>query len=544
MMEGATGTRFGVRDATHLYSGVPALQDVSFELDGGSVHGLVGENGSGKSTLIKVLTGALRPSAGTLYLAEGGNEREVSFSLPANAQADGIGVVHQDYHLFPDLTVAANVLGISESPPRRRWSRTVDKRALDARVHGLLESLGVDLRADRMVRDLGAAERKFVEIARAMLLKPKFLILDEPTASLEPQASNSVLELLERLRTQGVGLCFISHRLDEVLRIADRVSVLRDGRMVTSAANDGLTEAWLAEQIMGRKPEAMKEEIRQIPHQIKLSVQDLELRPGRPPVRFAVRKGEIFGLTGLLGSGAAEIVSMIGGAKPLRGELSVDGASVRIKTPRDASAAGIGYIPEDRKATGLVPDQSIAVNISLASLSKVAGALGWVRRKLLRERGEEYRTSLDIRTRSVEAPVRSLSGGNQQKVMLAKWLASGVQVIAVEEPTHGIDIGGKVQVHDLLQGFAAAGGTIVIASTDVHEVLAVCDRIGVMRHGALVELLDRKDLTSQKLAVIGATDASEVLESLVEVGTPELATGSAEPIESDPDAEPTQVAER
>ncbi len=516
---------FGIRGATHLYSGVPVLRDVDFEVRGGSIEGLVGENGSGKSTLIKILTGAVQPTLGTIYL----DKEDVSFALPHEAQQREIGVVHQDYNLFGDLNIAANVYGITQAPPRRRFTRTVDKAALDGAVHDLLTTLGIDLAPGEMVRNLGPAERKFVEIARAMLLEPRFLILDEPTASLEPAASKSVLELLERLRDQGVGLCFISHRLDEVLRIADRITVLRDGELIETLDNEGVTQERVAELIIGKEQEEKGGGAGNIREETGLRISNLQLRPGADAVEFSVHKGEIFGLTGLLGSGAAELVSMIGGARPMEGELELDGIGHRIRNPRDATQAGVGFIPEDRKGSGLVQEGSVALNVSLASLRRVCLAWGWLRRKLMSDRAEDYRTSLDIRTRSVNVPVKTLSGGNQQKVMLAKWLASGSRVLAIEEPTHGIDIGGKAQVHDLLRDFARDGGTIVVASTDVEEVLAICDRIGVMRHGTLIDVLNREELTHRDLAVMGTRDPSEFLEDLIESGLQEAEPKSAEP---------------
>ena len=516
---------FGIRGATHLYSGVPVLRDVDFELRGGSVHGLVGENGSGKSTLIKILTGAVQPTLGTIYI----DNQDVSFSLPHEAQQREIGVVHQDYNLFGDLNVAANVYGITQAPPRRRFTRRVDKAALDGKVRDLLNSLGIQLSPGEMVRSLGPAERKLVEIARAMLLEPRFLILDEPTASLEPAASRNVLELLERLRDQGVGLCFISHRLDEVLRIADRITVLRDGALIETVDNEGLTAERLAESIMGREQADRSGGAGDIREEIGLRLSNLQLRPGADEVKFSVRKGEIFGLTGLLGSGAAELVSMIGGAQPLDGELEIEGTRTRLRTPADAMRAGVGFIPEDRKGSGLVQDSSVALNVSLASLRKVCLRWGWLRRKLMSDRAEGFRSSLDIRTRSVNVPVKTLSGGNQQKVMLAKWLASGARVLAIEEPTHGIDIGGKAQVHDLLRDFARDGGTIVVASTDVEEVLAICDRIGVMRHGTLIDVLKSEELTQHELAAMGTRDPTEFLEDLIETGLQDAEPKSADP---------------
>jgi ABC-type sugar transport system ATPase subunit len=384
----------------------------------------------------------------------------------------------------------------------------------------MFSSLEISIPPDLLARELGPAERKFVEIARAMFLEPRFLIFDEPTASLEPHGSASVLSLLERLRADGLGLCFVSHRLDEVLRIADEVTVLRDGERIAHLQRDELTERTLARLITGSDQPGAAPGRRPVPagpRRTALRVTDLTIAPGSEPIGFEVAEGEIFGLTGLLGSGAAEIVRMVGGAKPARGELEVAGKPASIQTPRDASRLGIGFIPEDRKGAGLIPDQSVAINISLSSLSSVAVA-GWLKFRKVTSRALHYRSRLDIKVRSVRAPTRTLSGGNQQKVMLAKWLASGATLLAIEEPTHGVDIGAKRQVHDLLRQFTADGGTIVLASTDVREVLDLCDRIAIMRHGAMTEVLSASELTRAEVTLRGAGDPEALLESLVESG--------------------------
>jgi ABC-type sugar transport system ATPase subunit len=513
----ANTSRFGIGKATHDYAGVVVLRDVDLEISAGTVHGLVGENGSGKSTLIKILSGAMAPRYGELYL----DDQVITLSSPGDAQRRGIGVVHQDYNLFPDLSVADNVFGVGKAPPHRKlFPLAVDKRKVRRMVWETLTSLGVSLSPDALIRTLDAAERKFVEIARAMLLQPRFLILDEPTASLEPQGAESVLALLGRLRARGVGMAFVSHRLDEVLKISDCVTVLRDGARVTCEPNTGLTEDRLAELILGYKHVARRSSAGGVGEDELVTVTDLEVDPKAAPVNFSVRRGEIFGLTGLLGSGAARVVRMLGGAEPMRGSLKIDGVRVRVSSPRDASRAGIGFVPEDRKALGLVADQSVAVNISLASLSAVATA-GWLHLRELDRRATVYRERLDIRARSVRQPAKSLSGGNQQKVLLAKWLASKVRVLVIEEPTHGIDIGGKAQVHELLRQFAAEGGTIVVASTDIGEVLELCHRIGIMRHGALTEVLSTEELTHLDVALRGVKSVESVVESLVETGVAE-----------------------
>lgn len=510
--------RYGIRDASHDYTGVPVLTDVALELRAGEVLALCGENGSGKSTLIKILTGVVRPRRGEILL----DGEQITLGSPRAAVDRGIGVVHQDYQLFPELTVAQNIFGVNVPPPRRRFTRVIDRSAVEHRVEGLLHRLGIEIPGTRLVRSLGAAERKFVEIARAMLLEPQFLILDEPTASLEPSGAQRVLSLLDRLRDQGVGLMFVSHRLDEVMQIADRITTLRDGRVVSDAPASELDEDRLAHVITGGVEKVDRSREHDLPSSdVVVEVEGLRVTPGCPPISFHVRRGEIFGLTGLLGSGAERVVRMLGGAEALDGTLKVQGKAAKVRTPRDANALGIGFIPEDRKAAGLIPEQSIATNISLASLSSISRA-GVLRRRDIRERAHHFRASLSIRLDSIDAPVATLSGGNQQKVMLAKWLASGVDVLVVEEPTHGVDIGGKAQVHDLLRRFASDGGSVVVASTDVGEVLDLCHRIGVMRHGALATVVDAAELTSARITALGSheRDPERALEHLVEDPSP------------------------
>jgi ABC-type sugar transport system ATPase subunit len=512
--EARAGSRFGIARGGHDYTGVPVLTGVGFEVRSGEVHGLVGENGSGKSTLVKILTGVVQPRAGTLGL----DGDKVKLSSPRDAQELGIGVVHQDYHLFPELTVAQNVFGVNAAPPRRPWTRTVDRTRVEQIVEGLLEELGIQIPSTVSIRTLGPAERKFVEIAAAMLLRPRFLILDEPTASLEPAAARAVLDLLDRLRQQNVGLVFVSHRLDEVMRISDRITVLRDGRAIASMPAAETDQDTLAELITGGASAERKkgpQQERKRSGEVVLRVTGLRVGPGRPPVSFEVERGEIFGLTGLLGAGAETIVRMLGGCIPCGGKVEVEGRSSRVDNPRHANRLGIGFIPEDRKDAGLISEQSLALNVSLPSLESVS-RFGVLRHPEIDARAERYRADLSIKAQSVDTPVWTLSGGNQQKVMLAKWLASGVRVLSIEEPTHGVDIGAKAQVHDLLRDFVARGGTVVVASTDVGEVLELCDRIGVMRHGALSRIVSADELTRSAATALGTRDPEQMLETLIE----------------------------
>lgn len=502
--------RFGVDAAVHDYSGVVVLRDVDYELRGGEIHALLGENGSGKSTLIKVLTGAVKPTGGTLLL----DGEPVHFASPQQAQAAGIAVVHQNYNLFLDLSVEKTLLASAAVVPRRISALgAVDHRAWRREVQALLHRLGMDLDPRALVGSLGPAERKFVEIARAMVADPRFLILDEPTASLEPAAAGRVLDLMRTLRNHGVGLAFVSHRLDEVAATADRVTVLRDGQRVVERSSAGLTTGEMARLMVGdRSQESMRPATSTVRLEVLLQLRDVRCSDDADAFDVDVHAGEILAVTGLVGSGAATFVGMVGGDVPLRGRAEVDGHEVSLRTARDAQSHGIGFIPEDRKARGLVLEQSCAVNISLASMGRVSTAGRVSRRRLLR-RAEEFRARLDIRMPGPNAPASALSGGNQQKVLVAKWLASGVRLIAVEEPTQGVDIGGRAQIHDLLREFTAAGGAVVLFSADVREVLALADRVAVFRHGWLARMHNFDELDEARLTALtaGEDEASSTL---------------------------------
>jgi ABC-type sugar transport system ATPase subunit len=499
----ASASRFGVRGATHDYSGVVVLRDVDFDLVGGQIQALIGENGSGKSTLIKVLTGAVRPSGGTLHL----DGQPVSWATPQAAQAAGIAVVHQNYNLFPEMSVEHNLLAGAVHPPRNAKSLgAVDHTQWRRRVRRLLDRLGVDLDPRDLVGTLGAAERKFVEIARAMLVEPRFLILDEPTAALEPAAAKQVLTLICTLRDQGLGLSFVSHRLDEVIATADQVTVLRDGACVGQKPAAGLTTRELATMMIGARP------LQRTPGrtsskrpEVLILLRGLQVVAGVPGIDLDVHAGEIVAVTGLLGSGAATVVAMVGGDVPLRGRCELAGTSASIRSVREAQRLGIGLIPEDRKGRGLVMPQSCAFNVSLASFGRVARR-GWLSRRRLLRRAQQYREQLDIRMAGLEVPAATLSGGNQQKVMIAKLLASDVRVMAIDEPTQGVDIGGRSQIHELLRDFVADGNAVLVYSTDLTEVLALADRVGVFRHGALAHLLPAAELDEHQLAALVVGD--------------------------------------
>jgi ABC-type sugar transport system ATPase subunit len=508
-----------VRAVSYAYGGVQALEDVTFELQAGRVQGLVGQNGAGKSTLIQILVGALRPLEGAVYVGE----EDVSFASPAEAQGRGIAAVHQDAQLFPQMDVATNVYAIDHPLPRRRRLRSIDWVEIRRRTSEFLGELGIAIEPRRIVGSLSLAERKLVQIARAVALRPAFLILDEPTASLERRSSRAVLDLVERLREAGLAICFVSHRLDEVRAIADEITVLCDGRVVGKVPR-GATEEQLIHLMLGSSTAWDEPKERdETRGDVALRVSDLLLRPEARPIALDLAAGEILGVTGLAGSGAEDLVRMIAGARPCPVELVVYGRRVRPRTPAEAIRAGIAFVPEDRQHEGVFGALSIAKNISMASLAGVSW-FGLLRRRRLVERARSYVESMNIRTPSTSAPVSSLSGGNQQKVLAARCLSAGAKVLVLHEPTHGVDIGAIAQIHELLRDFATAGGSVIVASGEVRELLKLCHRIAVFRDGELVEILSPSQRESE-VVLAGVRDAEELLDSLIE-GAPSAATGS------------------
>jgi ABC-type sugar transport system ATPase subunit len=505
-----------------MYGPVAALREVNFAVEGGHVHALLGENGCGKSTLIKIMTGAQRPTSGTLLI----DGNEIQLSRPSSAQGRGIAVVHQNYHLFPDMSVLENIVAGNAHVPRSKvLLGGVSRKRQEEIVRGLLEQLNIELNLGSQAALLDPAERKFVEVARAMMRSPQFLFLDEPTASLEPQSARRVLDLVRVLADQGVGVAFVSHRLDEVVSVCDRFTVLRDAREVAHGPIREVSEADLVRLMVGDLHEMTRaSQARQEPSEVAIQIRACATGPGKRAFDLDVPRGQVMALTGLVGSGASDVVQMLGGSKPFRGSLSVSGVSRRINHPRDALRYGIGYAPEDRKGAGLVIDHAIDINVSYASLDRVSkfGVVAWRRVAAI---AEEYRQKLSIRTPSVHSPVSSLSGGNQQKVMLAKLFNSGVATLVLEEPTQGVDVRGRSQIHVLLREFADAGGTVIVASTDVREVASISDHVAVFRHGELAEVLDSASIRE------GDADSSlqEYLVGVMESGVSDTSHGLVHP---------------
>jgi rhamnose transport system ATP-binding protein len=467
------------------FGAVRALKGVSFELEAGEVHALVGENGAGKSTLIKIVTGAHAPDEGTVEV----QGRAVEANDPVRARALGIAAIYQQPALFPDLTVAENIaLGLE---PAGAWRR-VRWGERQARARRLLDQIGASIDPETHVRRLTMPEQQLVEIARSLGADARILIMDEPTASLSDKEVEHLFGVIRELKAQGVGIIYISHRLEELPQIADRVTALRDGTFVGTRRMDEVTRADLIRLMVGRELSAVFPKVDVPIGDVVLDVVGLGCREsGVHGVTLQVRAGEILGLAGLMGAGRTELARILVGLTPAdAGEIRLRGRPVAIVTPGEAIANGIAYVPEDRRRHGVILELSVAINTTLATLREVSsyGMIDFGRERAV---AAGYVERLGIKTASVESPVGNLSGGNQQKVALARWLAAEPAVLILDEPTQGVDVGAKAEIHRLMVELAGRGLAIVMISSELPEVLGMSDRIAVMHGGTVVGTLGR-----------------------------------------------------
>jgi len=487
-------------DISKIYPGVVALDHVSFAISPGEVIGLVGENGAGKSTLMKVMGGVTEPSGGTIRID--GIERQ-ALSVTEAIRA-GIAFVHQELNLFDNLDAASNVF-IGREPLYGGALRLIDRKRLRAAVQPLLDRLGVDFAPDTPVAELSLAQRQLLEIVKALSLDARLVIMDEPTSSLTLAETDRLMSVIAGLKGNGVSVIFITHRLNEVRRCADRVVVLRDGRVVGALDRGEITHDAMIRLMIGRELKALYLPPTRIPGRERLEI--IGLRTGTYPaqaVDLAVRSGEILGLAGLVGSGRTELARAVFGIdRTLGGSLRLDGEPITISSPRDAIAKGIYLVPEDRKRDGLLLDMSVASNISLPDLL-THSRIRLVDTASEAANAQRQKERLNIRAPAVSTAVASLSGGNQQKVVLAKWLAMRPRVLIFDEPTRGIDVGAKNEIYRLLRHLADSGVAILMISSDMEEVIGISDRIVVMHEGRLSGFLERDQFSEQnvlKLAV-------------------------------------------
>jgi len=480
-------------DITKSFAGVQALKGVSFELLPGEVHALVGENGAGKSTLIKVITGAHRPDSGELAISG----QSIDHNNPTLAKSLGVAVIYQQPALFPDLTVAENIALRLETGSS--W-RIIQWRTRQRRAQQLLDRVGAAISPSAFVRDLTMPQQQLVEIASALGSDAKILILDEPTASLSDREVENLFRVIRELKSQNVGMIYISHRLEELPQIADRVTVLRDGSFVATKPMAEVDRGEMIRLMVGRSLDAVFPKIEVAPGEVVLEAKGLCCRAsGVKNVSLQVRAGEILGMAGLVGAGRTELARILFGLTPAdTGQILLRGEPVTIKSAQNAVDLGIAYVPEDRRRHGVILDMPIASNITLAMLDQLT-SLGMIRSKEEKRIARSFVDLLAVKTPSITTPAGNLSGGNQQKVAVARWLATGPSVIILDEPTQGVDVGAKSEIHRLMGELAKKGLAIIMISSELPEILGMSDRIAVMHGGEIVGELSRQEATQEKI---------------------------------------------
>ncbi len=478
---------------TKRFLGVTALDGVAFDLCRGEVHALCGENGAGKSTLMKILSGQLQPDAGEIVF----KGEPVRFASTPQAQAAGIAMIHQELNLVPHLSVAENVFLARE--PRR--GPFIDRKRLHADTQRCLARLGVDIAPSAIVHTLSVAQRQMVEIAKALSIDAEVLIMDEPTSSLTESETDLLFKVIADLRRAGVAIVYISHRLDEMARIVDRVTVLRDGRLVSTDDFSDTSVDEVVVRMVGRALDDKFPPPTRVPSaEVLMSVQGLARRGAFEDVSFELRRGEILGFSGLMGAGRTEVARALFGADlPDAGTVRLGDRAVHIRSPRDAIDHGLAYLSEDRKGHGLALNMTVAQNVSLANMAGVTTSLGFIRFAREASVAQGYIDTLAIRTPSPRQAVRLLSGGNQQKVVIAKWLFRDSRVLFFDEPTRGIDVGAKYAIYKLLDELAAQGIGVVLISSELPEILGMTDRVAVFHAGRLRAVLDTRNTHQEEI---------------------------------------------
>ncbi|MFB4328803.1 sugar ABC transporter ATP-binding protein [Paenibacillus sp. CR_12] len=477
------------------FPGVLALNNCRFDLRAGEVHALMGENGAGKSTLMKILTGVYQKDAGTIEF----KGQPVELSNPKAAQDAGISMIHQELNLAPDLTVAQNIFIGRE--PRRKLRLFLDDRALHRQVKELFERMGLDMDPSIKVSELTVAKQQMVEIAKALSYNADVLVMDEPTAALSETEIEDLFRIIRQLRESGVGIVYISHRMDEIKRITDRITVMRDGQYIDTVSTAEVTTQDIISKMVGRQIyETSKPERTAGERETVLEV--IELNQGRnlKNINLTLKKGEILGIAGLVGAGRTELARAIFGADRIQsGEIRVHGRKVTIKGPHDAVRQGIGYLSEDRKRYGCVVDLDVKSNVAIASYGSFLRPGGWMNTAKIREQAEDMVSRLKVKTPHVDQEVKFLSGGNQQKVVIGKWLTRDCDILIFDEPTRGIDVGAKSEIYRLLNDLAAQGKSIIMISSELPEILRMSHRILVMCEGRITGELDHEEATQESI---------------------------------------------
>nr|WP_093131638.1 sugar ABC transporter ATP-binding protein [Salinibacillus kushneri] len=477
------------------FPGVQALTNVQLELKAGEIHALVGENGAGKSTLMKILTGIYEKDEGkVIYQGE-----EINVANTKEAQELGISIIHQELNLAQDLTVAQNIFIGRE--PRKFFKLFVDEKKLNQEARELFEQLNLNLDPTEYISNLSVAQQQMVEIAKALSFQSKVLVMDEPTAALTDSEIKTLFKIVEQLKQDGVGIIYISHRMEELKRVTDRITVMRDGEYIDTVDTDETTIDKIISLMVGREIyESSEPKSITGSNEVLLEVKNLNREGVLKDINFQLKKGEILGFAGLMGAGRTEVARAIFGADSIdSGEIYRNGKQVKIKSPKEAVKHGIGYLSEDRKRFGLMLDMDVKTNIGIASMDSFVGSVGLTKQKAMEQQSKEMVEQLNIKTPSVNQEVRLLSGGNQQKVVIGKWLTRDSDILIFDEPTRGIDIGAKGEIYKLLNDLAAQGKAIIMISSELPEILRMSHRVIVMCEGRITGELKNESATQEEI---------------------------------------------
>jgi ABC-type sugar transport system ATPase subunit len=479
-----------VHEVSKSFAGNQALKNVSMELKSGEIHCLVGENGAGKSTIIKILAGQYQPDVGHLLL----DESLIHLGNPRDARNHGIAVIHQELQLIPDMTIAENI-SLGQWPLHK--TGMIDKGAMIERAGKVMKQLGLEMDPHLKISSLSTGQQQLVEIARALSFEAKVMILDEPTASLAQSEAEYLIKTVRRLRDDGVAILYVSHRLEEVYEIADTISVFRDGENVGTIPRADIVPDQIVHLMVGKSVSLNRPERRQKGEPV-LQVRQLTRNDVLRQISFDLHKGEILGLGGLIGSGRTEVLRCLFGLDPIHhGDIVLNGKKITIRNPYEAIHQGIGLVPEDRKLQGLMLGLSVSKNTGIAVWKSQLSRWGFIRKDKEIALAETYQKDLNIKTQSINTPILSLSGGNQQKVLLARWIAIHPQILLLDEPTRGVDIGARAEIQEVIEKLVNQGVSVLLVSSDIEELLQLSDRIMVMRNGKMVAELAGESMNKE-----------------------------------------------
>ena len=495
--------RLELRGITKQYASITVLDGIAITVQAGEVHALLGENGAGKSTLLKILSGVVSPTSGSISV----DGTLIASNSMASARRAGIAMIHQELQQVPELSVAQNMfLG----HPLTHAGTMLDKVAMRRRAAATLARLDPTIDPDQLVKTLRVAKRQIVEIARALLFEATIIAMDEPTSSLMPSEFERLVEVIDALRASGVSIIYVSHKLDEVLRVCDRGTVLRDGRLIGCIEMRDATEAQIVSMMVGRDLD-VHDHTSHASNEVVLSARGISWTGKVSDASFDLKRGEVLGIAGLMGAGRTELMHLLAGLqRPTAGRLQVKGRDVSFGSARHAIKAGIGLLPEERKREGIIPLRSALSNAGLTSLPYF-GRRGWIDGRALRKRVLALFNSLQLRPMDPDKPIRLFSGGNQQKVIIARWLLAGSEILLLDEPTRGIDIGAKQEIYRVIRNLALDGKSIIVVSSELPEILNVSDRVLVMRAGRIVAELERHELSEDTIMQHAAREAASPL---------------------------------